>query len=261
MNAQWCLDSGWNSRPLVDEVALVTGSLGGIGAAITRAVAAAGAAVAVHHLGDDAAAHDFAAELSSAGIRTVVVEADLTDWEQVASMVDHIRKELGGVSVLVNNAGIMHKETFAKMDLAAWRRTLRVDLDGVFVTTRQVLPGMIEAGRGAIINVASQLAFKGDNDYVEYSSAKGGSVTMTWALAREVEPAVRVNAIAPGPIETPMTAPHLPDEWVRQRTAGAVLRRLGRPEEIAPAVVFLASQGAELLHGQTLHLNGGGVMA
>ncbi len=261
MTTPWNLSSGWDPRPLAGEVALVTGSLGGLGRAITTGVAAAGAAVAVHHLGERCEAEALAAELAEAGARTTVVEADLTDWDQTGAMVERITTDLGAVSVLVNNAGMMRQQTFAEMDLAAWRETLSIDLDGVFIATRQVLPGMLAAGRGVIVDVADQLAFKGAHEYVSYSAAKGGIVSMTRALAREVGPSVRVNAIAPGPIETPMTAPHTTPEWVRERTAGAVLQRLGRPEEIVAPVVFLASTGAELMHGQTLHLNGGGVMA
>lgn len=261
MNGAWSLASGWDSRPLHGQVALVTGSLGGLGRAITTGIAAAGAAVAVHHLGEPAAAEAFAAELRDGGARTTIVEADLTSWDQTGAMIEQIAADLGTVSLLVNNAGIMRRQTFAQMNLAAWRETLATDLDGVFIATRQVLPGMLDEGRGTIVNVASQLAFKGAHEYVSYSAAKGGIVSMTRALAREVGPTVRVNAIAPGPIETAMTTPHTTPEWVRERTVGSVLQRLGRPEEIVAPVVFLASVGAELMHGQTLHINGGGVMA
>lgn len=252
---------GWNPRPLSGEVALITGSVGGLGRAITTGIAAAGAAVAVHHLGQPDDAQRLAAELEERGARAVVVEADLTDWDQTTAMFDRIAAALGPVSLLVNNAGLMRKQNFAQMTLEDWRETIDVDLTGVFIATRQAIPAMLEAGRGTIVVVSSQLAFKGAHEYVSYSAAKGGIVGFTRALAREVGPSIRVNGIAPGPIETPMTDTYTTREWVMERTSGAVLRRLGQPHEIVAGVVFLASAGAELMHGQMLHLNGGGVMA
>jgi len=261
LNALWTVKDGWNPRPLAGEVALVTGSLGGLGRPITSALAAAGAAVAVHHLNQLEDALAFVSELQLDGARACAVHGDLTDWEQTQQMYNTIENNLGPVSTLVNNAGMMRKETFAEMTLDEWRATMTVDLDGVFIATRLALPAMLSAGRGNIINISSQLAFRGAHDYVAYSAAKGGIVGFTRALAREVGPAIRVNAIAPGPVETPMTDAYTTPEWVAERTQGMVMARLGRPEEVAPSVVFLASSGSEWMHGQTLHLNGGGVMA
>lgn len=257
----WSLEDGWNPRPLAGEVALVTGSLGGLGRPITMGLAAAGAAVAVHHLGEQRAADEFVDELSGRGARAVAVEADVTDWAATRSMYASIENELGAVSLLVNNAGMMRKQRFAEMSQAEWDETVDIDLGGVFTATRLILPSMLEAGRGSIINMSSQLAFKGAYDYVSYSAAKAGLVGLTRALSREVGPNIRVNAVAPGPIATPMTDEISTPEWVAERTSGAVLRRLGTPDEIVSAVVFLASPGAQLMHGQVLHLNGGGVMA
>jgi 3-oxoacyl-[acyl-carrier protein] reductase len=228
---------------------------------MTEALAAAGAAVVVHHLDQPAEAAAFAAELEEAGARAFPIHCDLTNWEQTQQMYASIGDSLGPVSILVNNAGMMRKETFANMTLDDWRTTMTVDLDGVFVATRLALPGMLTAGRGSVIMVSSQLAFRGAHDYVAYSAAKGGIIGFTRALAREVGPTIRVNAVAPGPVQTPMTDAYTTPEWVAERTQGMVLRRLGRPEELAPAIVFLASSGSDWMHGQTLHLNGGGVMA
>lgn len=248
-------------RSLIGEVALVTGATGALGAAICRGLARAGADVAVHHLDEPDAAGTLASELSAAyGVRTTAVAADVTAWDEVAAAVAAVQRDLGTVTVLVNNAGFMEPVRIVDSDLADWRRTLSVDLDGVFVVTRHVLPGML-ATHGRIVNVSSQLAFKGAVDYVAYATAKAGVLGFTKALAREVGPRVRVNAIAPGPIDTPMVRPYATPEWVQARTRDSVTARLGTPEEVGPAVVFLAGPGAELIHGQTLHLNGGGVMA
>jgi 3-oxoacyl-[acyl-carrier protein] reductase len=249
------------SGSLTGEVALVTGATGALGAAMCRDLARAGADVAVHHLDEEAAAKALAAELTSSfGVRATTVSADVTSWDQVAEAVAVVTRELGTITVLVNNAGFMEPVRIVDSELADWRRTLGVDLDGVFIVTRHVLPGMLET-HGRIVNVSSQLAFKGAVDYVAYATAKAGVLGFTKALAREVGPRVRVNAIAPGPIDTPMVRPHATPEWVHARTRDSVSGRLGVPEEIGPAVVFLAGPGAELMHGQTLHLNGGGVMA
>ncbi|WOQ70059.1 SDR family oxidoreductase [Microbacterium limosum] len=261
MSRGWTLAEGWDPRPLRGEVALVTGTLGGLGRAIADGIAAAGAKVAVHHLRQPDEAAAYADELRAGGIEATVVEADLTDWHEVERMLAAIADDLGPVSLLVNNAGMMRKKAFAESTFAEWRETIEIDLDAVFTVTRLALPAMLEAGRGTVVNVSSQLAFKGAHDYVSYSAAKGGVVGLTRALAREVGPGIRVNAIAPGPIETPMTAEYSTPEWVAERTAGAVLQRLGTPDEVVGAVVFLASPAASLIHGQVIHLNGGGVMA
>lgn len=248
------------THPLAGKVALVTGAVGALGAAMCRELARDGADVAVHHLGQEADAMTLAAQLSEFGVRTTTVSADVTSWDDVSEAVSTVERDLGTITVLVNNAGFMEPQRIVDSDLADWHRTLGVDLDGVFIVSRHVLPKMLAAG-GRVINVSSQLAFKGAADYVAYSTAKAGLVGFTRALAREVGPTVRVNAIAPGPIETPMVVPHATPEWVHARTRDSVTARLGMPDEVGPAVAFLAGPGAELIHGQTLHLNGGGVMA
>lgn len=243
-------------KPLAGKTVLVTGALGGLGAPIVEAVATAGARVAVHHLGQAKLADETLERLHELGVDAVAVEADITDWDQVERMVAAV----GAIDVLVNNAGYQRAGRFAELSLQDWRRTVEPDLTGVFLACRHVLPGMLQRGEGVIINMSSQLAFKGARDFVSYCAAKAGVVGLTRALAREVGPAVRVNAIAPGPIDTPFIAPDKTPEWVDERTRDLVIHRLGEAHEVAPAVVFLAGPGATLLHGQTLHLNGGGVM-
>lgn len=260
MLSGWSVEQGLEPRPLKGEIALVTGSVGGLGREMTLALAAAGAAVAVHHLNQAEEAEAFAAGLRRDGATACVVEADLTEWAAVEAMYERIAQSLGSVSILVNNAGLMRKQVFAELSLEEWNETIDVDLTGVFIATRLAVPAMLRRGHGSIIMVSSQLAFKGAHDYVSYGAAKGGVAGLTRALARELGPTIRVNGIAPGPIETPMVAEYLTPEWIAERTQGMVLGRLGRAEEVAPALVFLASSGAELLHGQMLHLNGGGVM-
>ncbi len=241
--------------------ALVTGGAGGLGQEMVRALVAAGAAVAVHHLGQATEAEALVERVRADGGTAAAVEGDVSDWDAAAAFVAAAEDALGPLDVLVNNAGSMAPARIVDMTLQDWRRTISVDLDGVFVVSRHVLTGMLRRGHGAIVNVSSQLAFKGAEDFASYCAAKAGVLGLTRAMAREVGPAIRVNAIAPGPVTTPMTAASFTDELTRARTAGLVAGRMGEAHEIAPAVVYLASDAASFVHGQTLHLNGGGVMA
>ncbi|WP_341359204.1 SDR family oxidoreductase [Georgenia sp. M64] len=244
---------------LAGKVVLVTGATGGIGSATAHAAATAGARVAVHHLRDAERADALAAALPGAG--HVVVEADVTDPGDVEAMVGAVVDRAGALDVLVNNAGIMEDQPFLTMDLTDWRRTTSVDLDGVFLCCRHAGARMWEGDGGVIVNVASQLAFKGAAGYAPYVAAKAGVVGLTRSLARELGPRVRVCAIAPGPVDSPMTAPYQDMAWIAERTAPLVAGRLADPAEVAAAIVFLASDAASLMHGQTLHANGGGVLA
>lgn len=240
---------------------LVTGALGGLGTAIVDTLVTSGAQPVVHHYGQRHEAEQRVQQLRRNGANAYGVGADVTDWESVALMVADVEANVGPIEVLVNNAGFMAPGKVAELSLEQWRRTLSVDLDGVFVCVRHVLPRMLHRGRGVIINVSSQLAFKGAAEYGSYCAAKAGVVGLTRALAREVGPSIRVNAIAPGPVDTPFIAPWATDEWLAERTHDLVIGRLATPEDIAPTVAFLASDESVLYHGQVLHLNGGGVMA
>ena len=242
-------------------VALVTGAPGGLGRAIAHGLAAAGAQIAVHHLGQADAAAELVTELRSDGANADAFEADVRDCDALKALVAGVERELGPIDACVNNAGVMTEQPFGETTLADWQRTIDINLTGVFVCCRHVVPAMYDRGRGAVINLTSQVAFKGVSDAAAYCAAKAGVVGLTRALAREYGPVVRVNAVAPGPIETPLIAPVADETWREARTAGLVAGRLGTPEEVAPAVVFLASDQASFIHGQCLHVNGGGVMA
>lgn len=246
---------------LAGQTVLVTGALGGLGQAISESIAQAGGNLVLHHLRQPAEAAEFAERLSPHGVQITLAEADVTDWAEVAHMAACADAATGGVDVLINNAGYMTAAKFVEMTLEQWQRTIDVDLTGVFLCSRHVAPSMLRRGRGAIINVSSQLAFKGAHDYASYCAAKAGVVGLTRAMARELGPVIRVNAVAPGPVETALIAPYDTPEWRDERTRGLVIQRLAQPSEIGPAVAFLASDAASLMHGQTLHINGGGVMA
>ncbi|HIZ35760.1 MAG TPA: SDR family oxidoreductase [Candidatus Ruania gallistercoris] len=241
-----------------ERVVVITGATGGIGAATARAVHAAGAIPVLVHYRDAERAEALATELGDA---VFTADVDVRESDQVAVTVEAVTDRYGRIDVLVNNAGLMDEIAFTEMTEADWERTIGTDLTGVFQVTRHVLPVMLEAGSGVVVSVASQLALKGAAGYTAYCAAKAGVIGLTRALAREVGPAIRVCAIAPGPVRTPMTAPYLTEEWVAERAGSLVSGRLAEPAEIAAAIWYLAGDGAALMHGQTLHANGGGVLA
>jgi len=239
---------------------LVTGALGGIGAAIIEAFVTNGDRVALHHLGEASAASVRVAEIEATGADALAVDADVTSWESVRKMIRVVLDQLGRLDILVNAAGVVEPGEFLGTDLEQWRRTIDVDLTGVFVVSRLAVPAMLSTGGGSIVNVASQLAVRPAADNAAYSAAKAGVLGLTRAMSRELGPEIRVNAIAPGPVKTPMIAGFADAQWVAARTGDLVIGRLAEPAEIAASVLYLASPSASLMHGQTLHINGGGYM-
>ncbi|GGN21097.1 SDR family NAD(P)-dependent oxidoreductase [Halarchaeum nitratireducens] len=247
---------------LDDTLALVTGASSGIGAGIARALAEAGATVAVNHppTPDERERADaVVADIEANGGDAVALAADVGDEASVRAMVDDIESAYGTPDALINNAGILTQSPLAEMPVEMWDETMAVDLRGVFLTTRFVLPGMLERGSGTIVNVASQLGIKGGAELVHYSAAKAGVIGMTRALAREVSPTVTVNAIAPGPVETPLLG-DISEEWQSDKAAEIPMRRFGRVEDVAPTAVFLASDAGAYYTGQTLSPDGGDAM-
>lgn len=232
---------------LQGRVALVVGGGSGIGAAIAEAYRAEGATVVV---ADRVPA--------TTGDHVVV---DVTSEESVQAGVADVVARHGRIDVLVNSAGILRESPLVDMSLAEWSETLSVDLTGVFLMCRAVVPHMVAAGWGRVINVASQLALKGGTGLTHYSAAKAGVIGLTKALAREVAAdGVLVNAIAPGPVETPMVAA-ISEDWKSAKRAELPLGRFGVPAEIAPTAVLLASDpGGNLYVGATLGPNSGDVM-
>ena len=245
---------------LRDRVALVTGGARGIGGAIAAAFAAEGADVAIADvLGEDVAAPVLDA-VAQAGRRGLHVPCDVSDEASVAAMHARVTAELGEVDILVNDAGTMGQFWFHELTAAEWDRVLGVNLRGVFLCTRAVIPGMLARGRGKVINVASQLGQIGGVEMVHYSASKAGVIGFTKALAREVSTrGVHVNAIAPGPILTAMMEEET-EEWAARKLAELPIGRFGEVHEVAPTAVFLASDESSYYVGQTLCPNGGDVM-
>jgi 3-oxoacyl-[acyl-carrier protein] reductase len=224
-------------------------------------LAAAGARVALHYVGQPPSEDQFAELQRLSDHKPVVVEADLRDEDAVRGLFAVLRERQADPDILVNNAGVLIQSRFTDTTLADWNTTLAVNLTGAFLCSREAVPGMLARGHGCIVNISSQLAFKGAKETAAYTASKGGVMGLTKALARELGPTIRVNAIAPGPIWTPLNDPYADEQWIAERTSGAVLRRLATPDEVARTVVFLVSDAGALMHGQALHANGGGVMA
>ena len=243
---------------LAGKVALVTGGARGIGMAIVEAFAAEGASVAILSRSREAA-ESVAENLRAKGARAVALRGDPADDDEARRAVAATVDELGTIDILVNNAGFSRRIPFVEMSPADWDELMNVDLRGVFLMTRHVVPMMLENGGGRIINIASQIGQRGAPQLVHYAAAKAGVIGFTKALARELAPTITVNAIAPGPIWTDMIRGREPN-WYEQIEQELPLGRIGTPEEVAPTAVFLASDDGVLYTGQTLGPNSGHVM-
>jgi 3-oxoacyl-[acyl-carrier protein] reductase len=235
-----------------DAVALVTGASRGIGAAIARELAADGWNVAVAYRSDADGAAETVAAVESAGRRAVAVSGEISDPEAADRLVDEAG-ELGTVLALVNNAGVRADGLAMQMADDEWDRVVDTNLSAAFRLTRRALRGMIRARYGRIVNVASVVGPRANAGQANYAAAKAGLIGMTKTVAAEVaKRGVTVNAVAPGFIETDMTA-----DIPREVLAAVPARRPGRPEEVAAAVGFLASDAAGYVMGTTLFVDGG----
>jgi len=237
-------------------VALVTGGTRGIGAAISKALKAAGYKVAASYAGNDAAAEKFKAETGIA-----VFKWDVSSFEACAEGVKKAEAEVGPIDVLVNNAGITRDGAFHKMSLEQWNAVVGTNLGSLFNMSRQVIEGMRARKFGRIINISSINGQKGQFGQVNYSAAKAGEIGFTKALALEnAKAGVTVNAICPGYINTEMVQAVPKDVLEKAILPLIPIGRLGEPEEIARAVVFLAADEAGAITGSTLTINGGQYM-
>ncbi len=242
-------------------IAIVTGAAGGIGRGMVEAFAADGCAgIALVDLNTEGA-EAAAVAAREAGSKTIVIEADVTNEDDWARVIDETVAAFGGrIDILCNNAGIATASSVQEMGLDLWKQMIDVDLTSVFLGCRAVLPAMLEQDYGRIINTGSQLGLRGAPNVAHYCAAKGGVHALTKSLAYEVaETGVRVNALAPGPTQTEMLY-DLPEETIEAIRLEVPMKRFARVEEIVPTVVLLASgDGGGYYHGAVMNVSGGHV--
>ena len=231
---------------------LITGGTRGIGAATLKLFSKRGDRVAFLYKQSDLTAEQLADEYSA-----IAVKCDIANPEQVADKVKYALDELGGIDVLINNAGISDFALFDTIDEEKWRTMMSVNLDGTYRVTREVVPYMIHNHSGNIVNVSSMWGVSGACMEVHYSTAKAGIIGMTKALAKELGPSgIRVNCVAPGVIDTDMNSSLTP-EAIKELENSCALGRIGKPEEIASVIEFLSGEKSSFITGQVITCDGG----
>lgn len=270
-----------NSEPLPDVVmpfcpvrqmlrgqkALVTGAVSGIGRAVAIHMAQEGASVVINYASNDAGARDLVEEIEAKGGAAIAVKADVSDEEQVQAMFRRAIAEFGTIDILVNNAGLQKDSPFEEMTLSQWNTVLGVNLTGQFLCAREavrefkrrgVVPA-VSCAAGKIISMSSVHEVIPWAGHVNYAASKGGVMLMTKSIAQEVAPyRIRVNSVCPGAIRTPINR----DAWGTQEAYAELMKlvpykRIGEPEDVARAVVWLASDDADYIHGVSLFVDGG----
>jgi 3-oxoacyl-[acyl-carrier protein] reductase len=245
---------------LTGKIALVTGGSRGIGRAICLELASQGAKVVVNYAGSQAAAEETVALIKERGGEAFAVQGDVASAEDVANMVSRALETYGRIDILVNNAGITRDNLLVRMKDEDWDAVINTNLKGVFLTTKAVAKPMMKQRGGRIINITSVVGIVGNPGQANYVSAKAGVIGLTKSNAKELASrGITVNAIAPGYIETDMTD-KLGEDVKSKLFETIPLARMGRPEDIASAVAFLASDKASYITGQVLNVDGGMVM-
>jgi len=241
-------------------VALVTGGATGIGAATVAALAEAKITVALQYSSSENEAKQISEQLNSKGLKVEIFRADLSQKDSVDKLVANVKAKLGDIDILINNAGLMSDASIIEMSDELWDQALNINLTAAFKLIRACAPSMVSKKWGRIINISSQVALVGSANHAHYAAAKAGLLGLTYSAAKEYGASgVTVNAVLPGRIQTNMIAQRSKgrlDEWLAQTP----LNRLGKPEEVAGMINFLASEMASYVTGASINVNGGLVM-
>lgn len=247
------------NEKLKGKVAIVTGASRGIGRAIAKKLAEEGARVVVNYNSSSKEAEGLQREITESGGEALLFKADVSNSKEVQSMVEATIAKFGRVDILVNNAGIIFRKRILESTEEEWDRTLDVNLKSVYLCSKAVAPIMIRQKRGKIVNISSISGVNSPPSAMEvpdYTASKAGVIGLTRALAVDLAPTVNVNVVCPGAIETDMLA-QMSEQARSGRMAETPLKRFGRPEEIAAAVLYLASDDSDFVTGETLVVSGG----
>jgi len=242
------------------KVALVTGGATGIGAATVKALAEEKITVALQYSSSEKEAKQIADQLNEKGFKVEIFQADLSQKGSAENLVSQVKQKLGDIDILINNAGVMSDASIIQMSDALWDEAININLTAAFKLIRACAPSMVSKKWGRVINISSQVALTGSANHAHYATAKAGLLGLTYSAAKEYGASgVTVNAVLPGRIETKMIADRSIgrlDEWLSQTP----LNRLGRPDEVASMINFLASEKASYVTGAAINVNGGLVM-
>jgi 3-oxoacyl-[acyl-carrier protein] reductase len=249
-----------NYLDLTGKVAIVTGAGSGIGYATGIALSACGAAVAINFHQNESGAETLRNQIVATGGRAITIRADVTVLSDVENLVRSTIDEFGGVDVLVNNAGsLIERLRILELTEQRWDEVIDLNLKSVFLCSKAVVPAMLEKKSGSIINLTSIAGRTGGGPgAIHYASAKGGIISFTKGLAKELAPSgIRVNAVSPGVIDTPYHEQFSTPEMMKANANATPLGRIGRAEEVAKVIAFLASDAASYVVGETIEVNGG----
>lgn len=242
-----------------DKIVLVTGGNRGIGGAASKLFAEEGAEVIINYRQDIDAAKNIKREIEDFGGKAHIFQADIGNAGDVKTLFDAIEKNHGRLDILVNNAGIVNPTPFLELTLEDWQKTYDTNITGVFLCCREAAKLMLRQEKGAIVNVSSIRGFShfGRSPVIDYSSSKAAVINFSTTLAKELAPSIRVNSVAPGQTETDMVKRYTPQQLAAIIDNTIYLNRLIQPEEVAKAILFLASEDASAITGTVLTVDGG----
>lgn len=249
------------SKLLRDRVAVVTGGSRGIGRATALRLAEAGAHVVVNYLAHECQAEEVVRELREVGVEAMAVQADVARSEEAAALVEAAVERFGQLDLLIANAGIWEGAAVEQMSDEVWDRVLDTNLRGTWTACRAAIPALRRQERAAIVIVSSTAGQRGEAGYSNYAASKGGQISFAKSLATELAPRIRVNCVAPGWVDTDLNdAVFLGSPYKSEVAQGIPLRRIASADDVATAIVFLASDWARHITGEVLNINGGSVL-